>query len=126
MWDRPFISPLPATERPNVDMDEIRLRVRADATCPQGQGCLGQMSDADAGNADVDCLARHMQAMGGHAIGAGGQHGVGLGRAIARDDLKRLPRAQAGLQGMEQIENGGIDDMGLVSAVIAHQMVNLA
>src|SRR6185312_8227656 len=85
---------LPPPHAAHIHMNEIGTRVIADPAGLHVEGRAMERLEGAIGDADIDRLALHMQAVGRHALALAMQHRIGLGRAIARDDEKRRPRVE--------------------------------
>src|SRR5579872_529965 len=94
------LRPRPLADRAYVDVDEVRLRVEADAAGPQAQGGAVQRRQPDALDADVGGLAEQVLAVGGDLAALGAEHAIGGGRTIAADQLHRPVHLQPRLDGV--------------------------
>src|SRR3546814_2617166 len=75
------------------------------------------------GQADVGRLALHMQRALGDAIAVGGKAGVGLGRAVAGDQLEGLLAVHPPAQSVEQVEELPVHLPDLAAAPVAQHVV---
>lgn len=112
---------LPTTWRAYVDVDEIGLRIVADAAPTQAERRHLQIREPAVPQAYVDRLSFHMEAVLGHAIALGREHGIGGGRAITRDDVERSGAAHSLVQSHKQIEQPDVDRMDVAGAEVAQQ-----
>ena len=75
------------TDPADVDVDEIRAGIVADAAARQRQGKVSEAGCAYARQPDVDRLGLHVEAVASDPNGMGPQKLVARRRAIAADDL---------------------------------------
>src|SRR5206468_3613031 len=85
---------LPLAHAAGVHVHEVGAGVVANATGAHGQGRAVQVRQVDTLDADVDGLAQHVLAARGDLVAALVQHGVGLRRTVAGDDLEAARRLQ--------------------------------
>src|SRR3569833_3241804 len=74
---------LPVADAARIDVDEVRLRVDADAADLHGDRSIMQLLQRYVGEADVDRHAVHVQAVQNDAVALGGKRRVGPRAAIA-------------------------------------------
>jgi len=107
-------------------MDELRASIVADAAAIQGQGGRSQLFRADSGNANVDGLRLHVQAVSGYAARTAAKEGIAPGRAIPADHVDlRFWASQFRSQIAEQVEKPRIKVVHLAGAMIAQKIVQL-
>src|SRR6266511_4611925 len=88
---------LPVPDAPRIDVHEIRGWIEPDAADPQPLRLVAQVLELDAGHADVDRLAVHVQAVARPAAVRSAallQHRIGLGSAVAGNHVERLVGAK--------------------------------
>src|SRR5512144_3113452 len=122
---RPGISQgLPTADAAGVDMDELRLRVEADAAGPEREGGIAQVREPDIGQPDVDCAPFEMEAPAGDSAAPLAERLVGRGRTVAGDHFEWRFRAGDRRKRVQLIEQRRIDRMRFAVAEIAQEPVD--
>ena len=107
-------------------MDETAVGVVADAAGAQRQGGAVQAGQAVAGDVEIGGHALDVVAVLGDAVAPVALHQpiVRLLGAVARNDVERLVGADLALQGIEGVDQVGVDAVDRPGAVIAEQLVD--
>jgi len=88
------------------------------------QGSIAQRCSFDPGNADIDRHRLHVQAVTGHVVAVSSKIFVGLGRAIATDDIDfAVLFPEASREIVEKIKDLGIVVMDFSGAPVAKVVV---
>ena len=107
-------------------MDEAGARVVANSSAMQGQGGVAQGQRVDTGNANIDGVRLHVQAVSSYTRGAGAEEFIAPRGAIAADDVDLGVGAA---EGSGKIRKNVVDMrivvLDLTSAVVAQEMVEL-
>jgi hypothetical protein len=117
--------PLPEADSAGVKVDKIGLGIKADPPALKSQGNLVQAAGAEGGEPDINGLAHHVQAVTCHPVAAVLEHGVGLGRSVSGDHLKKMFAAGGLANVMEQIQQGNINGMDITGSEILEEMIDL-
>ena len=119
--------PRPGAHRADVEVDEraVGLRVPADAAALHLHADRPDLVDRDVGEVEVHRLAEHVLAVLGHRAGAAAQGGVGLGRAVGRDDVDGVLRADGAVGLPHHVEQARVHLGRLVEAPVAQEPVQL-
>lgn len=112
----------PVFYRAYVEMDEIGMRVIADAALAHFHRLITDGMQAFVAQAYVDCLAVHMQALRIDAARFAAEHRVGVRRAVAGDDFKRFLRIKRRVEVSEHVEQVRIDGLHIVRIMIAQDI----
>ena len=78
---------LPATNRPEIHVHKLRLRIVADTAAVQIERSIAQTSGGHSRHANVDGFAQHVLAMLGDANSCAAKKFVAPRRAIAANDV---------------------------------------
>jgi hypothetical protein len=115
---------LPGPDRPHIHVDEIALRIEADATGAQAQRRAVDHAGVQAGRPDVDRHTAHVEAVAGDAAPEFPQQFVGFGGAVAGDYVERVPRSDPRLKLVDSIQQLRVDRVNGIRAMIAQQLVD--
>ena len=109
-------------------MDELAAGVVAYAAEAEREGGVAEGLGADAGDPNVDGLGLDVLRVFGDAgmAAAGAEELVGLGRAVAADDIDDAAgTVQAGHEVVEEVELGGVVGALFLGAAVAEEVVEL-
>lgn len=118
-------STLPLPYPAHVNVYKIRAGVIAHATALQHQGSPAHVDQFPPGNTDIGCLAIQMHAVFGHTTAARREHGIGGGRAVAGNNMERLPGVNRIIDAVQQIKQRRRHILDFVVAVIAQYVVDV-
>ncbi len=113
--------PIPHTA--DVDVNEVRFPVVADAALLEGEGKVPQPLGRDAGEPHVDGLALDVLAVFRLAAAVTAQLFVRVGRAVSRDDLIARLDPRVGCDVRQQDEEPRVHPAMFVTAVVAEDAV---
>jgi hypothetical protein len=116
---------LPEADSAGVNVDKIGLGIKADPAALKTQGNLVQAAGAEGGKPDINGLAHHVQAVACHPVAAVLEHGVGLGRSVSGDHLKKMFAAGGLAYVMEEIQQCNINGMDITGSEILEEMIDL-
>lgn len=106
-------------------MNEIGLRIIADAALFHGDSGLAEFAEGVSGQADINSLSDHVQAVFGHAPGVGLQFVVGGGRTIAGNDFKRCVTRGFALQSVENVKQPRVNGFDFAGSMVPQQVIDL-
>ena len=116
----------PDADPAGVNMDEAGTRVVADSSAMQGDRGVTQCQRINTGNANVDGVSLHMQAVAGYAGRAGAKEFIAPRGAVAADDVNfGVGAAEGSGKIRKNVEDMRIVVLDVTSAVIAQEMVEL-
>ncbi len=117
----------PGAHRAGVQMHEGAAggRIVADAAHLLLHGGGPQLGQGNAGNEEVHGIAAHMLGIVGDAGRLGGQHGIGCGRTIGRDNVDGLGGAHFLVDLPNQVEQARVHLGGLIAPPVAQELVEL-
>jgi len=117
----------PAADAAGVDVDEAGAGVVADSSALEGDGGVAQGQRVDTGNANVDGVRLHVEAVSRYAGGASAEKFVAPRGAIAADDVDfGIGSADGSGEIGENVEDVRIVVLDFAGAVIAEKMVELS
>ena len=115
----------PVPDAAGVEMHEVAAGIEADAAALHAQAHHADGGQVGARNVEVHGLAAHVLALLGHALGAGAQHGIRRGRAIAAQHRDALLAAHVPVDLPNEVEQLGVHLGGLGMAPVAQEPVKL-
>ena len=119
----------PVAHAAGIDVEEARGAaagaVVADAAHLADEGGIAHLLGRHVGEIDVDGLAHHVLALAGHVAADLLEEGVGLGRAVAGDDVDRALGTEIGVQFPHQVDGPGRNGDDFVPAPVAQDVVDL-
>lgn len=105
-------------------MNELVVRIEADSAGTLGDRGVAQIDQGNAGKAEIDGLALHVQALLRHSTAAGAaQPGVGLGATVAGNDLERLLAVQLLPELEKQVERLRVDAADFTRVMVPQKKV---
>ena len=115
----------PHADAAGVHVDKRRAggRIVADAADLHAEADFAEFRQRNAGNVEVHRLAEHVLAVLGDGLGAAAQHGVGVRRAIAADNVDWARGARRLIDLPEQVEQVRVHLLDLVLPPIADEVV---
>jgi hypothetical protein len=105
-------------------MDKIGPGVVADTAEFQIQACLSKPAGLVSREADVDGTSQHVVAELGHTGTLLAEPGIGLGGAVAGNDVKGGVRSHVAFDGIEQVYQLGIHILEVAGAMISQNVVD--
>ena len=121
--------PTPTAHIAAIDVQESRrsptAAVIADPTHLADKGVVTHLLRGDVGQINIDGLADHVLAFPRHVAANFLEEGIGLGAAVAGDDMDRAPGAQVGMQFPHQVDGLGRNGDGFVAPPVAQDVVQL-
>ncbi len=117
----------PVAHAADIEMHERRSgsRIETNAAALQAKTDVAQLLQRHAGDEKVHRLAEHVLAELGDAVALPAQHGVGLRRAIAADDVDRLLGSKLALHFPNEIDQVRILRDLFIAAPVAQDVVDL-
>ena len=119
-----FLAVLPEADIAGVNVDKVGLGIKADPASLKSQGNLVQAAGIERGEPDINSLARHVQAVACDTVAAILEHGVGLGRSISGNHLKKMFAAGGPADVMEQVQQGNVNGMNIAGSEILEEMID--
>lgn len=116
------VSPTP--HGPDIDVNEARIWVMADAAAAEIERGLPQRWQRRVCKRYVDRHALHVQAAARNAGTGVSERGVRSRRAVARDYLKRVARFERRRQIVQQIKQARVDGVHISGTVVAQDMID--
>ena len=116
----------PLADTAGIDVDEIRVRVVANAAAMEGESCFAQLERVDARHAQVDGFGLNVEAVLGDAVSVSAKRFVRRRSAIAADDVDLAAgMTDRDRQIVEDIVETGIEMANVAGAMIAEEIIEL-
>ena len=110
----------PRADAARIDVDEIRVRIKADAAPTERNRSTEQRQGVNSWDADVNRVSLHVLAVLGHSRRAGTKEFVARGIAVPADDVDlRIWMAHSGREIGKNVENMRIILLYLVGTMVA-------
>lgn len=116
----------PGANSAGIDVDESRARVVADSSAMQVDSGVTQGQGIDPGNANIDGVRLHVQAVSRYAGGAGAKEFIAPRGTVATNDIDfGVGAAERSGEISENVEDVRIVVFNVAGAVVAQEMVEL-